>query len=153
TARAGSPTTSWGCWRAPARLARSCSASPTSRARPDRRAVRLDRYGPPWQRLGVLDHAAVARLLDRTRREVDDGLLPAAQIAVGWQGEIVVEATFGAPDGARILGFSTTKALVGAAVWRLVGEGSLDLEAPVAHYLPAFGANGKERVTGEQDRK
>lgn len=98
----------------------------------------------------MLDHAAVARLLDRTRREVDDGLLPAAQIAVGWQGEIVVEATFGAPDGARILGFSTTKALVGAAVWRLVGEGSLDLEAPVAHYLPAFGANGKEWVTVEQ---
>ncbi|HEX6418320.1 MAG TPA: serine hydrolase domain-containing protein [Acidimicrobiales bacterium] len=98
----------------------------------------------------MLDHATVARLLDRARREVDDGLVPAAQLAIGWRGEVVVEATFGAPDDARFLGFSTTKALIGAALWRLVGEGSLELGAPVAHYLPAFGANGKADVTVEQ---
>ncbi|HEX6422371.1 MAG TPA: serine hydrolase domain-containing protein [Acidimicrobiales bacterium] len=98
----------------------------------------------------MLDAAKVTALLDRARREVDEGLLPAVQVAVGWQGEVVVDATFGAPDDARILGFSTTKALVGAAAWRLVGEGSLDLAAPVADYIPAFAANGKEAVTVEQ---
>jgi CubicO group peptidase (beta-lactamase class C family) len=98
----------------------------------------------------VLDAAKVTTLLDRARRDVDEGLLPAVQVAVGWQGEVVVDATFGAPEDARIPGFSTTKALVGAAAWRLVGAGSLDLAAPVADYIPAFAANGKEAVTVEQ---
>lgn len=98
----------------------------------------------------MLDPVKVTALLDRARREVDEGLLPAVQVAVGWRGEVVVDATFGAPDDARILGFSTTKALVGAAAWRLVGDRSLDLAAPVATYLPAFATNGKEAVTVEQ---
>jgi CubicO group peptidase (beta-lactamase class C family) len=98
----------------------------------------------------VIDDAKVAALLDRARREVDAGLLPAVQVAVAWKGEVVVDATFGAPDDTRILGFSTTKALVGAAAWRLVGDGSLDLEAPVTAYVPAFGTNGKDAVTVEQ---
>jgi len=98
----------------------------------------------------VIDDAKVAALLDRVRREVDDGLLPAAQVAVALDGQVVVDATFGAPPEARFGPFSCTKALVNAAVWCLVGDGRLDLSAPVASYVPAFGTNGKDVVTVEQ---
>ncbi len=98
----------------------------------------------------MLDDDKISALLDRARREVDEGLLPAAQVAVAQHGKVVVDATFGAPDSARFLGFSTTKALVGAAAWRLVGDGSLDLSAPVTAYVPSFATNGKDVVTVEQ---
>lgn len=103
-----------------------------------------------WHRRGVLDDAKVSTFLARARREVDDGLLPAVQVAIGLDGEVVVDETFGAPPASRFVPFSCTKALVGSAAWQLVGEGSLDLTRPVAEYVPAFGTNGKERVTVEQ---
>ncbi|QYG94567.1 beta-lactamase family protein [Iamia sp. SCSIO 61187] len=98
----------------------------------------------------MLDDAKVSTFLARARREVDDGLLPAVQVAIGLDGEVVVDETFGAPPETRFVPFSCTKALVGSAAWQLVGEGSLDLSRPVAEYVPAFGTNGKEAVTVEQ---
>lgn len=98
----------------------------------------------------MLDDAKVSTFLARARREVDDGHLPAAQVAIGYAGEVVVDETFGAPAGTRFVPFSATKALVGSAAWQLVGEGSLDLTRPVAEYVPAFATNGKEEVTVEQ---
>ncbi len=98
----------------------------------------------------VIDEAKVQRLLDRVRREVDDGLLPAAQIAVALDGEVVVDATFGAPDETRFVVYSATKALVAAAIWRLIDRGDVDVAAPVASYLSGFEANGKGEVTVEQ---
>ncbi len=103
-----------------------------------------------WQRAAVLVDAKVSALLTRVRQEVDDGLLPAAQVAVGLDGEVVVDETFGADPSTRFVPFSCTKALIGAAIWRLVGDGSLDLTAPVATYVPAFAANGKEDIRVEQ---
>jgi CubicO group peptidase (beta-lactamase class C family) len=102
------------------------------------------------ERRGVLDDAKVTTFLARARREVDDGLLPAVQVAIGLDGEVVVDETFGAPPETRFVPFSCTKALVGSAAWQLVGEGLLDLTRPVAEYVPAFGTNGKEGVTVEQ---
>ncbi|HZE39220.1 MAG TPA: serine hydrolase domain-containing protein [Stackebrandtia sp.] len=43
--------------------------------------------------------------------------------------------------------FSGTKGLSAAAVLWLVERGSLDLDAPVARYWPAFAANGKGDIT------
>jgi CubicO group peptidase (beta-lactamase class C family) len=102
------------------------------------------------QRRGVLDDAKVSTFLARARREVDDGLLPAVQVAIGLDGEVVVDETFGAPPETRFVPFSCTKALVGSAAWQLVGEGSLDPTRPVAEYVPAFATNGKDEVTVEQ---
>lgn len=96
-----------------------------------------------------IDPARVDRLLDRVRREVDAGLSPAVQVAVGYQGEIVAEATYGAPGDARFLGFSATKALVAAAVWRLLDDGSVSLSDTAASFIPEFGTNGKDVVTVE----
>ncbi len=98
----------------------------------------------------MLDDAKVSTFLARARREVDDGLLPAVQVAIGLDGEVVLDETFGAPPESRFVPFSCTKALVGSAAWQLVGEGSLDLTRPVAEYVPAFGTNGKEGITVEQ---
>ncbi len=98
----------------------------------------------------MIDDAKIDRLLTRVRREVDDGLLPAAQIAVAHDGKLVVDATFGAPDDSRFLVFSATKALVAGALWRLIDRGDVDVAAPVAAYLDAFTTNGKEVVTVEQ---
>jgi CubicO group peptidase (beta-lactamase class C family) len=47
----------------------------------------------------------------------------------------------------RFLLTSLTKQLVATQILQLVDDGELDLEAPVAAYLPEFAVNGKERVT------
>ena len=96
-----------------------------------------------------LDSERVGRLLDRARRDVDDGLLPAVQIAVGLDGEIVLDETFGADPASRFIPFSCTKAIVAGAVWQLIDDGSLDVSEPVASYLPEFATNGKDGVTVE----
>jgi len=97
----------------------------------------------------VIDDAKATRLLDRVRREVDQGLAPAVQIAIGLDGEIVLEETIGAPPDSRFVVFSATKAFVAAAIWRLIDAGELAVADPVVRYLPAFGTNGKDAVTLE----
>ena len=44
---------------------------------------------------GRIDRAAVAALLERARREVEQGLLPSAQVALAHRGELVAFETFG----------------------------------------------------------
>ena len=95
------------------------------------------------------DSERVARLVDRARREVDDGLLPAVQIAVGLDGEIVLDETFGADPSSRFVPFSCTKAIVAGAVVAPDRRRLLDVSEPVASYLPEFATNGKEGVTVE----
>ena len=99
----------------------------------------------------TLDPAAVDKLAERIQRDVDNGMLPAAQFALGLDGEIVEARTFGeaGPD-TRFCLFSATKPLVAATVWRLIGEGDLDPALPVTTWFPAFGANGKQDITLEQ---
>lgn len=97
-----------------------------------------------------VDPAAIETLLARVRREVDEGHLPAAQVAVARDGELVVDATFGTPDHTRFIPFSATKVLTVAAIWRLIAEAGLEVDRTVASYLPGFGDNGKDSVTVEQ---
>ena len=98
----------------------------------------------------MIDDVKVERLLTRVRREVDEGLSPAVAVAVGFDGEVVVEAAFGDADvDSRFIGFSATKALVAAAMWRLIDAGQVAVDAPVITYLPEFGTNGKDAVTIE----
>jgi CubicO group peptidase (beta-lactamase class C family) len=49
-------------------------------------------------------------------------------------------------DTAAVI-FSCTKGLLAICAYRLVQEGRLDLDAPIARYWPAFGANGKAAIT------
>ncbi|MEM7323772.1 MAG: serine hydrolase domain-containing protein [Actinomycetota bacterium] len=87
----------------------------------------------------TLDTAQVDKLLERAAREVEDGLLPSAQIAVGFQGEIVAEAAFGdATVDTRYCIFSATKPFVASVIWTLIAEGSIDITEPVVTYFPEF---------------
>jgi CubicO group peptidase (beta-lactamase class C family) len=93
----------------------------------------------------------VDELLSRARREVDAGLLPACQVALGYEGELVAFETFGdaSPDTLFCV-YSATKAFVAGVVWQLIGEGRIDVDAKVVDLVPEFGTNGKDVITVEQ---
>lgn len=88
-------------------------------------------------------------LVGRARRDVDDGLLPSVQLAVGYGGDLVLDETFGAPAESRYVTFSVTKAFVGGLAWQLIGEGLLSDRTRVADVIPEFASNGKQDVTVE----
>ncbi len=93
----------------------------------------------------------LARLEARIAKEVDAGLLPAAQWAVGLDGAIAAHGTVGdATDDTRFTIFSSTKALVASTVWTAIAEGSIKIDAKVADMIPEFATNGKEEITIEQ---
>jgi CubicO group peptidase (beta-lactamase class C family) len=96
----------------------------------------------------TLDRSAVDALLARARRDVDDGLLPACQVALALDGEVVVHEAFGAADvDTRFTIFSATKPFVASLIWQLLGEGALRPEQPVHEVIPEFGTHGKDAVT------
>jgi CubicO group peptidase (beta-lactamase class C family) len=117
---------------------------------------------PPWQRpklsegtnhMGAttIDQDAVARLMARARREVDDGLLPSAQVALALHGELVAFETFGTESNeSRYIVYSATKAFVAGAMWALIGDGLIDPKSTVAEVIPEFASNGKDGITIEQ---
>lgn len=84
------------------------------------------------------------------REEIESGLV-ACQVAVARKGEVVWKATYGAarPD-TRFWIASATKPIVASAVWILMAEGHLEVDRPVAHYVPEFARNGKQDVRVEQ---
>ena len=90
-------------------------------------------------------------LRTRVRREIDGGLLPSCQFALARNGRLAAFETVGEADPAtRYVIFSATKAFVASAAWLLIGDGSLDVDSRVAHYIPEFATNGKDVVTVEQ---
>lgn len=100
--------------------------------------------------MGV-DATKLDALLARAGQEVDEGILPSCQLAVGWAGELVAFEAYGdATTDTRYHAFSCTKPLVAGAAWVLMSEGGLDVTRAVADYIPEFGANGKAAVTVEQ---
>jgi CubicO group peptidase (beta-lactamase class C family) len=120
----------------------------------------IDEAGMARAEAAGLNPTRVIRLLERVRREVDDGLLPAVQIAVARDGRLALSETFGAgasaasPDSGEptplICVFSATKAITAAAAWILIQNGRLDEHALVADLVPEFATNGKHIVTVQQ---
>ncbi|MGD9998847.1 MAG: serine hydrolase domain-containing protein, partial [Ilumatobacteraceae bacterium] len=100
---------------------------------------------------GTIDAAAVQRLMDRARREVDDGFLPSVQVALARDGELVAFETFGdATNDTSYVVYSATKAFVAGAMWALIGDGAIDVSTRVSELIPEFGSNGKHDITIEQ---
>ncbi len=106
-----------------------------------------------------VDSEKLEALFARAKRDVDDGVLPSASVAIARNGRIAGFRVFGSAtkDGSRPATaetlytiFSSTKAIVAAAAWTLIEDGLLDIERTVASYIPEFGTNGKEIVTLEQ---
>ena len=95
-----------------------------------------------------LNPERVELLLQRAGREVEAGLLPAAQIAIARQGEVVFQHNFGtAKDDSLICIFSATKAITSAAAWLLFQNGDLAEDEVVADIVPEFGSNEKDQIT------
>src|SRR3954471_20909884 len=98
-----------------------------------------------------IDQNAVSTLMERVRRDVDSGLLPSAQVALAYEGELVELRTFGdATDDTRYVVYSATKAFVAGAMWALIGDGLIDVGTRVAELIPEFATNGKDVITIEQ---
>ncbi len=98
----------------------------------------------------AIDAHLADELRSRARQSVEAGDVPSCQIAVAYQGEVVLEETFGAAPGSRYVIFSATKPVVSSVIWMLISEGKLELDRPIAADIPEFGTNGKEVVTLEQ---
>jgi CubicO group peptidase (beta-lactamase class C family) len=100
-----------------------------------------------------------ARVRDAFAANFDDGGELGARFALAVDGEIVVDLMGGHADRKReiLFGpdtltplFSTTKAVAALMVARLVDEGRLAYDQPVADVWPEFGQAGKAEVTVEQ---
>ena len=82
----------------------------------DEQAARVEQF--------ELDCEKVEALLQLAGREVNQGLLPAAQLAIAREGEVVLKQSFGsAQDDSLICVFSATKAITSAAAWLLFQQG------------------------------
>jgi CubicO group peptidase (beta-lactamase class C family) len=113
------------------------------------------------EEIGV-DSEKLEAVFARARRDVEDGTLRSAQVAVARHGRLAGVRTFGtvrheggqdevpATNETLYTIFSCTKAIVGAATWALCEEGLLRIEERVAEIIPEFGTNGKEGITVEQ---
>jgi CubicO group peptidase (beta-lactamase class C family) len=98
-----------------------------------------------------LDEAAVADLIARAQRDIDEGHVPSCQLAFARNGRLALWVTLGdaAPESRYVI-FSSTKPVVAAAVWILMGEGAIDVTRRVSEIIPEFATNGKEVITVEQ---
>jgi CubicO group peptidase (beta-lactamase class C family) len=97
----------------------------------------------------TIDPRTAESLRQRASQSVESGDVPSCQIAVAYQGEVVLHETYGAPAGSRYVIFSATKPVVASVSWMLLTEGLLELERPVAQDIPEFATNGKGAVTLE----
>jgi CubicO group peptidase (beta-lactamase class C family) len=107
-----------------------------------------------------LDPSKVALLLERVERDVKEGIVPSAQVALARHGKLGVFASFGrvlhggvpakATNDTLFCVFSCTKALTSVLAWQLIEQGLLDVRTRVAELVPEFGTNGKDVVTVEQ---
>ncbi len=75
--------------------------------------------------------------------QVDSGVLPSCSAAIAHNGEVLWSATAGpVTPTTRFAIFSAGKALVAAAIWRFVDDGSLTFDKRVRDILPEFGLDG-----------
>jgi CubicO group peptidase (beta-lactamase class C family) len=106
-----------------------------------------------------LDRARLDALFERVEREVREGLLPSAQIALARHGRLAAVRSFGrvqrdggeapADDSTLYVVYSATKAITSSAAWLLMQDGKLAPDERVADVVPGFGENGKQAVTVE----
>jgi CubicO group peptidase (beta-lactamase class C family) len=99
------------------------------------------------------------RIGDLIRQQVSDGRQIGLQVCVYHDGKVVVDdyaGQLGPADPRPVQAdtlfctFSSTKGVAATAVHILADRGLLDYDAPVARYWPAFGKNGKDKVTVAQ---
>jgi len=98
-----------------------------------------------------IDSDKLDALLARAAKEVEEGLLPACQVAIARHGKIAAFASFGSANDESLFNvFSSTKAITSAAGWLVMQDGKLTMDERVADIVPEFGTNGKGAITVEQ---
>lgn len=107
-----------------------------------------------------VDSQKLQAVFARARRDVEDGTLPCAQVAVARHGVLAGTAAFGMATHGDVTTpattdtlfgiFSCTKAVVGLAIWQLCEQGLLKIQERVADIVPEFASNGKDEITVEQ---
>jgi len=104
--------------------------------------------------MSVADHASIGFSAERLtqigvwyQKRIDAGALPGAVVAIARDGKLAYMNAVGYQDRARTVPMrpdsifwiaSMTKPVASVAAMMLVEEGKLDLDAPVARYLPAL---------------
>jgi len=97
-----------------------------------------------------VDRSRLDLFLARVRLEVEQGVLPSAQVAVARHGRLVAFETFGdATNECRYITQSVGRNVVAAAVWKLLGDSRFTLDQRVGDIIPEFATNGKDVVTVE----
>jgi CubicO group peptidase (beta-lactamase class C family) len=90
--------------------------------------------------------------------QLERGLHYGAQLQVRYRGEVVLDRWGGSlgPAGGTVhadtpfMAYSATKPFTAVCIHRLVDEGRLDLDEPVARYWPSFAQRGKAEITVDQ---
>jgi len=97
-----------------------------------------------------VDQGKLDELLQRVRQEVDEGLLPACQVAIARHGKVAAMESFGDATNDNLFSvFSATKGITSAAAWLLIQEGKLSIDELVKDIVPEFAPNGKDGITVE----
>lgn len=103
-----------------------------------------------------MSESGVRHIVDIFDRQLAAGLHPGAQLVVLRHGQVVVDRAAGLANIARrtpvtpdtpFMTYSVSKMLVGMCVHRLIDEGQVEWDAPIAGYWPEWGCNGKEKAT------
>lgn len=95
-------------------------------------------------------------LHDLLQEQIRQGLHPATQMVVVQRGEVLYDQAMGTFRGRPVthetpfFTFSCTKAFTAMCIHKLVDEGRIELDAPVAEYWPQFGVKGKQSATIRQ---
>ena len=96
----------------------------------------------------------LVRTIEIIERGMSDGLHFGAQVYVSINGQTAASFALGDALPGRPMTthsmmrwLSCTKPIVAIAIAQLWERGSLDLDAPVARYIPEFGANNKDKIT------
>ncbi|MEO8458347.1 MAG: serine hydrolase domain-containing protein [Chloroflexota bacterium] len=107
-----------------------------------------------------IDSEALEAVFARAKRDVDQGIVPSAQVAVARNGKLAGMRTYGeamqggqmrpATDDTLYCIFSCTKAVVASAAWLLFENDLLKLDERVGDIIPEFATNRKEGDTVEQ---
>lgn len=105
-----------------------------------------------------MNEAALAKIDRVVAEEVAKGAFPGCVVAVGRHGQMVLLKAYGyrqlepqkvpmTTDTVFDLASVTKPVATAMSVMILVDRGQVDLEAPVARYVPEFAQNGKEAIT------
>lgn len=102
--------------------------------------------------VGMTEHG-LQRICEVFADQIARGLHPGAQLVVLRRGRVAVDLAGGWASArprrpvthqTPFHSWSCTKALTGMCVHKLIEEGRIELDAPVARYWPEFGCRGKE---------